>query len=133
MEKYASKESIMVDTINNASFFQPTHEEHSCETQGCGKALVIDGNMKNHRSVCFATNAGYVEYEGLTGRARTGCPNTPDYRSIYCDLHKPVLAVPCHGSNDSPQHKPTKEPIGLIIGKRETRTSILYEVSAHAL
>lgn len=85
--------------------------------------------MKNHRGVCLATYAGYVEYSGLPGRLRTGCPNTPDYKSSYCSLHKPVIASAHHDgdANDSSIQK--KEPIGLIIGKRETRSCTLYQVN----
>jgi hypothetical protein len=57
---------------------------HTCHKPGCGKALVIDGNMKNHRDVCCATNAGYSEYTGLPGRVRTGCPNTPGLHTVMC-------------------------------------------------
>ena len=54
---------------------------------------VVDGNMKNHRQVCFATKAGYVDYRGLPGRVRTGCPNSPDYQSAFCHIHKPAVAM----------------------------------------
>ena len=39
--------------------------------KGCGETIVIDGNMKNHREVFFATEAGFVEYMGLPGRVNT--------------------------------------------------------------
>ena len=52
---------------------------HRCQIPGCGLAFVVGGNMKNHRDVCLATNAGYTEYNGLP--VRTGCPNSPDYKS----------------------------------------------------
>ena len=55
---------------------------------------MLDGNIKNHRDVCLATYAGYVEYKGLPGKVQTGCPNTPAHKSPYCSLHKPVIAVP---------------------------------------
>ena len=29
--------------------------------KGCGETIVMDGNMKNHRDVCLATEAGFVE------------------------------------------------------------------------
>ena len=45
---------------------------------------LVDGNMKNHRDLCFSTDAGYAEYMGLPGRVRTGCPNTPDCVTILC-------------------------------------------------
>lgn len=82
--------------------------------------------MKNHRYICYATNAGYIEYQGLPGRVRTGCPNTPGYKSLYCAIHKPVIAVPTGGDNSD--HTDNTEPVALIIGKRQTRTSTLYQV-----
>lgn len=97
---------------------------HSCSTSGCGKALVVDGNMKNRRLVCAATHAGYTEYKGLSGRVRTGCPNMPAHKSQYCTLHKPCIAAKdtiCQ----------TSEPVGIITGKRSTRTSTLYEVRVY--
>ena len=50
--------------------------------------LVLDGNMKNRRDVCFAKDAGFVEFEGLPGLIKTGCTASPAYKSQYCDLHK---------------------------------------------
>ena len=78
--------------------------------------------MKNHRQVCFAVNAGYIEYKGLQGRVRSECPNTPCFKSRYCSLHKPVVAVP----KDTPKQNCTdksstlaikEDQVGLIIGK----------------
>lgn len=89
--------------------------------------------MKNHRDVCFAANAGYVEYSGLPGRVRTGCPNTPEFKSRYCALHKPAVAIPqkLHVGEDAsstPSSVMEEDQVGMIIGKRETRNSVLYEV-----
>ncbi len=96
--------------------------------------------MKNHRDVCYAINAGYSEYAGLPGRVRTGCPNTPDYKSLFCALHKPAVALRSAGvaepqdtcksssSQTLSQQDSSQEPIGLIIGKRSTRNSTLYKV-----
>ena len=72
--------------------------EHECGTVGCGHALVVDGNMKNHQDVCFAKNAGYVEFKGLPGRVRSGCPNTPTHKLRYCSHHKPSLQFPPHAN-----------------------------------
>ena len=97
--------------------------------------------MKNHRDVCYAINAGYVEYAGLPGRVRTGCPNTPDYKSPFCASHKPAVALRSSGvaepqdksssSQTLSQQDSSQEPIGLITGKRSTRNSTLYQVLAH--
>lgn len=58
--------------------------------------------MKNHRAVCAATEAGYIEYAGLPGNVKSGCTNTPDQTNRFCTLHKPRVLMPkgCH-SNDS--------------------------------
>jgi hypothetical protein len=83
--------------------------------------------MKNHRDVCCATNAGYSEYTGLPGRVRTGCPNTPAYKSAYCDVHRPAMGT--HHFDGGAKD----EPVGLIIGKRTTRTSTMFQVSSARL
>ena len=106
---------------------------HQCDVAGCGQTIVIDGNMKNYRDVCFAVNAGYVEYKGLPGRVRTGCQNTPQYMSRYCGVHNPVVAIPQNiqlDDNPKPSTSATREDqVGLIVNKRVTRRSTLYEVS----
>ena len=105
---------------------------HRCHTKGCGYTIVMDGNMKNHRDVCFAASAGWVEYKGLPGRVRSGCPNTPEFMSHYCALHRPV-AIPRKDATDTSvpgttSTVMTEDQVGLIIGKRETRNCALYEV-----
>lgn len=111
--------------------------EHRCEKPGCGRALVLDGNMKNHSC---ATYAGFAEFIGLPGRVRTGCPNTPAYKSPYCSLHKPVLTVPlriqlpeddadCEVNIPEPDKDSAKEPAGIIVEKRATRKSTFYKVN----
>ena len=44
--------------------------------------------MKNHKDVCYAKDTGFIEFEGLKGSIKTGCPDTPDYKSRYCAQHK---------------------------------------------
>ena len=107
---------------------------HKCGVAGCGHTLVIDGNMKNYRDVCFAVNAGYVKYKGLPGRVRTGCQNTPQYMSRYCGIHNPVVAIPQNIQLDEDAPNPflsatREDQVGLIVNKRVTRRSTLYEVS----
>uniref|UniRef100_A0A1X7VAC2 Uncharacterized protein n=1 Tax=Amphimedon queenslandica TaxID=400682 RepID=A0A1X7VAC2_AMPQE len=72
-----------------------TIKAHSCSKPGCGSVIVMDANMKNHRDVCLATEAGFVEYDGLPGTVKTGCPNSPSYASWYCTLHKPLVVKSC--------------------------------------
>ena len=87
---------------------------HRCRARGCGETLVIDGNMKNHRDVCFATEAGFVEYLGLPGRVTTGCSNTPDFKSRYCGLHNPIATQATSETSD--QHMAPNQ-VGLILSK----------------
>ncbi len=68
-----------------------TQPAHTCTFPGCGKVLVLDGNMKNRRDVCFAKDAGHVEFEGLSSSTKTGCQATPAYKSRYCDQHKQLV------------------------------------------
>ena len=79
--------------------------------------------MKNNRSICLATHAGYAEYDGLPGTIQTGCPNTPAYKSRFCSLHKPTVAK--SGSENA------NSTCTFIVGKRTTRQSVTYEVCMH--
>ena len=110
---------------------------HRCLKSGCGKAIVLDGNMKNHQNVCNATLAGYAHFKGLDGQVQTGCPNTPVYKSSFCEIHKPVMAKPLQLSN--PCNETTtnniklqnEEAVGMIVNKRITRNSTLYQVVSY--
>ena len=100
--------------------------EHRCDKPGCGTVMVFDGNMKNHWDVCYASSAGFANFKGLDGQVRIGCQNTPEFKSRYCCLHSPTVATR-QGDSDVP-NKTTEEQVGLITGKRVTRTSTLYQV-----
>jgi len=108
---------------------------YRCSKSGCGKAIVLDENMKNHRDVCNATLAGYAQFKGLDGQVQTGCPNIPVYKSSFCEVHKPVIAKPsqisdhCDETNVGNMKLHNKEAIGLIVSKRTTRNSTLYQVT----
>lgn len=88
--------------------------------------------MKNHREVCAAQEAGYAEFDGLPGKVKTGCPNTPQLKSRYCPSHTPTAFTP--HSEDQPtsassQPKPIEEhQIAYIVGKKTTRKSTFYQV-----
>jgi len=73
--------------------------------------------MKNHRAVCAATEAGYIEYAGLPGSIKSGCTNTPVQISRFCSLLKPRVLMPkdCH-SNDG------NKVIETILEKKSTRS-----------
>ena len=74
--------------------------------------------MKNHRDVCFATEAGFVEYAGLLRKIKTGCSQTPGLGLRYCVLHKET-ATTC-GEEKSNQ-------VALITSKQTTRIQIHYQ------
>lgn len=93
---------------------------HSCTKKGCGNVLVIDGNLKNHRSVCAASDAGYMEYTGLPGHIKCGCTKTPEQTSRFCSLHKPRVSK----NAASFEHK----VIETILNRKSTRSGNLYEV-----
>ena len=90
--------------------------------------------MKNHRDVCFAKEAGYAEYKGLPGKIQTGCPNTPDLKSRFCSKHRPTAVTPqCSQPTElqgeaSASLGQSEEQQGIIIGKKTTRQSTIYEV-----
>lgn len=121
------------------TFFSPlSHKnvDHSCDQTGCGQVLIVDCNMKNHRDVCLATDAGFAEFNGLQGKVKTGCPNTPQPKSRYCPSHTPTTFTP-QGENSSTQttvesgpakKSPTEEQIAFISGKRVTRHTTFYQV-----
>ena len=94
---------------------------HVCDYDGCKNVLVIDGNMKNRRDVCAATEAGFIEYEGLPGVIKTGCQLSPGYQSKYCYHHAP--RVTRAGNNDTEE-----DIIKLITGKKTTRNGTYYQV-----
>jgi len=110
---------------------------HRCDVPGCGKVLVLDGNMKNSREVCLATHAGYAEFTGLPGRVQTGCPNTPGHKSRYCSLHAPCTALPkdIQFSEDGspitvgPTTSSEERHVAVILSKRVTRNSNFYQVT----
>lgn len=116
MFKYLECEIIIFDNC--------MHTGHRCSVRGCGKVLVIDGNMKNHCAVCAASEAGYIEYDGLPGRVKTGCTNTPEQKNRFCTLHKP------HALNSSSQSCKTTV-IESILEKKETRSATHYKVRMH--
>ena len=86
--------------------------------------------MKNHRDVCAANEAGYAEFEGLTGKIKTGCTNTPQLMSRYCRTHIPTTFTPLSNVEESEVRTslPRSEQLALIVSKKCTRQGTLYEV-----
>ena len=95
---------------------------HRCQTSGCGAVLVLDGNQKNNRPVCAAGDAGYVEYEGLNGKVKTGCMNTPEQQSLFCTIHKP------RQMNADTASQGNHRVVEMILKKKTTRNTTFYEV-----
>ena len=76
--------------------------------------------MKNHRSVCAASEAGFIEYAGLPGTVKTGCTNTPCQKSRFCNLHKPRTL--------STETARPNSVIEMILEKKTTRSQTMYKV-----
>ena len=85
---------------------------------------------------CAAQEAGYAEFDGLPGKVKTGCPNTPQLKSRYCPAHTPTAfnSDPA-GINDDSGIKSLNSSLqrkevqlAYIVGKRETHNSMLYQV-----
>ena len=84
--------------------------------------LVIDGNMKNRRDVCAASEAGFVEYEGLPGMIKTGCQLSPTNYSKYCFEHAPRIS--CRTQDQLSDSR--EGVVRLITVKKETRGDVYY-------
>lgn len=92
--------------------------------KGCTDVIVLDGNMKNRRDVCSATEAGYAKYAGLSWKVKTGCPNTPQPQSRYCAVHRPTAFTP--QGDDGPTKY--QDQVAYITCKKTTRQTTFYEV-----
>ena len=95
--------------------------------KGCGTVLVLDGNKKNNRPVCAAQGAGYVEYEGLPGKVKTGCMNTPEQQSMFCYLHKP-RKMEVQSEDAQRQQQVQRRVIEMVLAKKQTRNGTYYQV-----
>ncbi|CAB3984460.1 Hypothetical predicted protein [Paramuricea clavata] len=60
---------------------------HRCKVKGCGSIIVLDGNMKNARTVCSCNNVGEIIFDRI-GSVLIGCPNTPGKGIRYCPSHE---------------------------------------------
>ena len=89
--------------------------------------------MKNHRDVCKARDAGFISFEGLPGRVKTGCQRTPGYNSRYCSLHKPrvcsLIELPEEDGTVQTATKQRREGvIERILEKKCTRNTTYFKV-----
>ena len=99
--------------------------------------------MKNRRDVCYAKDAGYIQFDGLAGSIKTGCPASPAFKCRYCPQHQPqactlfssdevdddlgVSAGPTLRSSRS--KKFPGEPVAeTILAKKTTRKQTYYQV-----
>ena len=89
--------------------------------------LVIDGNMKNRRDICAASEAGFTEYEGLPGSIKTGCQLSPGYQSKYCYEHTPRIS-PMTAREDQTLDCAKEGIVRLITAKKQTRSETYYQV-----
>ena len=99
--------------------------------------------MKNQRDVCYAKDAGFIEFDGLNGSIKTGCPATPDYKSRFCLDHKNQAAeLRSHDDQDLDKNEPESEwpttgfkngyPLPqLILSKKATRKEAYYQAKNH--
>ena len=86
----------------------------------------MDGNMKNHRDICKATEARYTKFDGLPGQV-TGCQKTPDFKSRYCHLHKPRVCNVSALDNKGGHQDPTKSTEGVVAMILENKTYNLLQ------
>ena len=91
--------------------------------------LVIDGNMKNLRNVCSATEVGFITFQGLSGKVKTGCQLTPDVRSRYYSKHKPRICIkPMNDTKASSKVDKEEDVAEMIIAEKITRSATYYQV-----
>ena len=81
--------------------------------------------MKNRRDVCAASEAGYIQYEGLPTFIKTGCQYSPGYSSKYCFEHASRIAVSEEGSATNDGYEGV---VKIITAKKETRSGVYYQV-----
>ena len=111
---------------------------HMCNYPGCQSVIVVDGNMKNRRDICAATEAGYVEYSGLPGKIKSGCQLTPMQTSKYCYQHAERVCKPTPASlqEDEEQGRASSNRkmlseegiVKMILSKKQTRSGVYYQV-----
>ena len=120
---------------------------HRCTFPGCGKVLILDGNVKNRREVCNAKDAGFIQFDNLPGLIKTGCTATPAFKNRYCTAH---MNLACTLQNVEVIDEELEEPVGptlrslsqqksvgdlvaeTILAKKVTRKQAYYQVIPYA-
>lgn len=102
--------------------------------------------MKNRRDVCYAKDAGFIEFDGLPGYIKTGCAATPAFKSRYCSAHDNQACNLLYSEEvDEEMETPTgpalrsrssKRSEGeavaeMILAKKITRKQTYYQVMWH--
>lgn len=90
--------------------------------------LIIDGNMKNRRDICAATEAGFIEYVGLPGTIKTGCQQSPTHCSKFCYDHSPRVANMSLQDDTQQLYSSNENVVGFITSKKQTRSGTYYQV-----
>ena len=68
--------------------------------------------MKNHRDVCYAKDAGFIEFDCLTGSIKTGCLATPDYKSRFrIDYKKQTAELRSYNDQDLDKNESSRMDI----------------------
>ncbi len=82
--------------------------------------------MKNRRDVCYEMDAGFIEFNGLSGLIKTRCTATPTFKSRYCIKHIDHACTELLNSNEQEEgldvtsgptlrhHQPRKTPEGPV-------------------
>ena len=103
--------------------------------------------MKNRRDVCYAKDAGFIQFDGLPGLIKTGCTSTPAFKSHYCSHHINQVCE-LKGSefiDDDEMDKPTGPVLRshsskqstesavaeMILAKKTTRKQTYYQVCSY--
>lgn len=140
VEKYASMYSDNIHRLHVAVTFHSHNIStsllclcHRCQFLGCQVALVMDGNMKSWRDVCMAQEAGYIKYEGLEGKIKTGCLNR-NFNIAHWINHELVTPLPDTAVKKHPLNHwvMIKVLSSYFWRKKATRTATYYKVVGQA-
>ena len=99
---------------------------------------------ENRRDVCYAKDAGFIQFDGLPGLIKTGCTSTPAFKSHYCshNIHQVCELKGSEDIGDDEMDKPisrshsskqsTESAVAeMILAKKATRKQIYYQVRKH--
>ena len=92
--------------------FKTNANNHSCQSIGCGRCLVLDGHMKAHRKTCKMAN----------------CKNDPKKSSLFCGEHAQTCKFDLY-ENPKDQSLETSDSFHVeeITGKRYNKKTKGFE------